>query len=55
MISKNKPDFFCIKKIDFVIKKKKENVMPKNLHDLVISQNRFFDIIKSIFFIKNSG
>ena len=30
--------------------------MPKNLHDLVISQIRFFDIIKSIFFlIKKSG
>ena len=33
-------------------KKKKKTVISKNLHDLVISQIRFFDIIKSIFLYK---
>ena len=41
--------FLYKKKIDFVIYIKKI-VIPKKLHDLVISQIRFFDIIKSNFF-----
>ena len=36
-------------------KKKKNIVIQKNLHDLVISKIRFFDIKIDFFFIKNSG